>query len=64
MFAQTLNKLGTYTFVQIARWKPEDIKKISKKLDTDPGTDQTGELIADAKKQHFRKYGEKNSAIR
>ena len=59
VFAQTLNKLGTYTFIQIARWKPEDIKKISKKLDTDPERIKRENWIADAKKQHFRKYGEK-----
>ena len=59
VFAQTLNELGTYTFIQIARWKPEDIKKISKKLDTDPERIKRENWIADAKKQHFRKYGEK-----
>ncbi|GKS63150.1 hypothetical protein YTPLAS72_04540 [Nitrospira sp.] len=59
VFAQTLNKLGTYTFIQIARWKPDDIKKISKKLDTDPERIKRENWIADAKKQHFRKYGEK-----
>jgi predicted flap endonuclease-1-like 5' DNA nuclease len=57
--AQTLNKMGTRTFIQIARWKPEDIQKIAKKLDTDPERIKRDNWIADAKKQHYRKYGER-----
>ncbi|HWF59534.1 MAG TPA: hypothetical protein VN666_04400 [Nitrospira sp.] len=57
--AQTLNKMGTRTFIQIARWKPEDIAKIAKKLDTDPERIKRDNWIADAKKQHYRKYGER-----
>jgi predicted flap endonuclease-1-like 5' DNA nuclease len=59
VFAQTLNKLGTHTFIQIARWKPEDIKKISKKLETDPERIKREHWITDAKKQHYKKYGER-----
>ncbi|HEX5544482.1 MAG TPA: hypothetical protein VFX10_03230, partial [Nitrospira sp.] len=58
-FANTLNKMGTHTFIQIARWKPEDIEKIAKKLDTDPERIKRENWIADAKKQHYRKYGER-----
>ncbi len=58
-FAQTLNKMGTRTFIQIARWKSEDIQKIAKKLDTDPERIKRDNWIADAKKQHYRKYGER-----
>jgi predicted flap endonuclease-1-like 5' DNA nuclease len=58
-FAHTLNKMGTRTFIQIARWKPEDIAKIAKKLDTDPERIKRDNWIADAKKQHYRKYGER-----
>ena len=58
-FAQTLNKMGTRTFIQIARWKPEDIQKIAKKLATDPERIKRDNWIADAKKQHYRKYGER-----
>ena len=43
----------------IARWKPEDIQKIAKKLDTDPERIKRDNWIADAKKQHYRKYGER-----
>ncbi|HWF59536.1 MAG TPA: hypothetical protein VN666_04410 [Nitrospira sp.] len=58
-FADTLNKMGTCTFIQIARWKPEDIEKIAKKLDADPERIKRENWIADAKKQHYRKYGER-----
>ncbi len=58
-FAQTLNKLGTYTFIQIARWKSEDVEKISKRLETDPERIKREHWIADAKKQHYKKYGER-----
>ncbi|MGZ8381866.1 MAG: hypothetical protein ACXW4C_09255, partial [Nitrospira sp.] len=57
--AQTLHKLGTRTFIQIARWKQEDIEKIAKKLETDPERIKREKWIADAKKQHYQKYGER-----
>jgi predicted flap endonuclease-1-like 5' DNA nuclease len=58
-FAQTLHKLGTRTFIQIARWKQEDIEKIAKKLETDPERIKREKWIADAKKHHYQKYGER-----
>ncbi len=57
-FARTLNKMGLYTFVQIARWKPEDIDAIAKKLYTAPDRIKRGKWIDEAKKEHYRKYGE------
>ena len=59
VFADTLNKLGTHTFIQIARWKPEDIKNVAKKLETDPERIKRDKWIAEAKEQHYRKYGER-----
>jgi predicted flap endonuclease-1-like 5' DNA nuclease len=59
VFARTLNKMGLYTFVQIARWKPEDIDKVAKKLYTAPDRIKRDKWIAEAKKEHFRKYGER-----
>ena len=59
VIAQTLNQMGTHTFVQIARWKSEDIKKIAKKLNTDPERIKRDKWIAEAKEQHFQKYGER-----
>ena len=57
--AETLKKMGTRTFIQIARWKPEDVQKIAKKLDTDPERIRRDNWIAAAKKQHYQKYGER-----
>lgn len=56
---RALNKLGTFTYVQIARWKPSDIARIAKKLDTLPGRVKPDHWVAGAKKQHREKYGEK-----
>ena len=59
VFARTLNKMGLHTFVQIARWKPEDITKVAKKLYTAPDRIKRDKWIDEAKKEHFRKYGER-----
>lgn len=56
---RALNKMGTFTYVQIARWKPSDIARVAKKLDTLPGRIKPDNWIAGAKKQHREKYGEK-----
>jgi predicted flap endonuclease-1-like 5' DNA nuclease len=59
VFARTLNKMGLHTFVQIARWKPEDIAKVAKKLYTAPDRIKRDNWIDEAKKEHYRKYGER-----
>ncbi|HEY6261398.1 MAG TPA: hypothetical protein VIW47_07390 [Nitrospiraceae bacterium] len=59
VFARTLNKMGTHTYIQIARWKPEDIAKVAKKLYTAPERIKRDKWIEEAKKEHFRKYGER-----
>jgi len=59
VLADQLQKLGTHTFIQIARWKPEDVEKIAKKLATDPARIKRENWIAAAKKQHYQKYGER-----
>ena len=59
VFARTLNKMGLHTFVQIARWKPEDIAKVAKKLYTAPERIKRDKWIDEAKKEHYRKYGER-----
>jgi len=56
---RALNKMGTFTYVQIARWKPSDLARIAKKLDNLPGRVKPDHWIAGAKKQHREKYGEK-----
>ena len=59
VFARTLNKMGLHTFVQIARWKPEDITKFAKKLYTAPDRIKRENWVAGAKRQHREKYGER-----
>jgi predicted flap endonuclease-1-like 5' DNA nuclease len=59
VFAKTLNKMGLFTYIQIARWKPEDIDKVAKKLYTAPERIKRDKWIEEAKKEHFRKYGER-----
>src|SRR5262245_118330 len=59
VFARTLNKMGLHTFVQIARWKPQDIEKVAKKLYTAPERIKRDNWIAEAKKLHEQKYGQR-----
>jgi len=56
---RALNKLGTYTYVQIAKWTPNDIERIAQKLETLPDRIKRDKWIAGAKKQHREKYGER-----
>jgi DNA repair exonuclease SbcCD ATPase subunit len=56
---RALNKMGTYTYIQIARWTPSDIIKVARKLETVPDRIKRDNWIASAKKQHREKYGEK-----
>jgi predicted flap endonuclease-1-like 5' DNA nuclease len=58
VFARTLNKMGLYSFGQIARWTPEDIDKVAKKLYTAPDRIKRDKWVAEAKRQHREKYGE------
>lgn len=59
VFARTLNKMGMRTYIQIARWKPEDIAKVAKKLYTAPERIKRDKWVDEAKKEHYRKYGER-----
>jgi predicted flap endonuclease-1-like 5' DNA nuclease len=56
---RALNRMGTYTYIQIARWTPNDIAKVARKLETGPDRIKRDNWIAGAKKQHREKYGEK-----
>lgn len=58
VFARTLYKMGLYRYGQIARWTPEDINKVAKKLYTAPDRIKRDNWIASAKRQHREKYGE------
>jgi len=59
VFARTLNKMGLYSFGQIARWTSEDIDKVAKKLYTAPDRIKRDKWIDEAKKLHAQKYGER-----
>ena len=58
VFARTLYKMGLHSYGQIARWTPEDIDKVAKKLYTAPDRIKRDNWIAGAKRQHREKYGE------
>ena len=58
-FERVLNKLGIFTFRKIATWGVTDLKRIADKLDTPPDRIKRDKWIAEAKKEHFRKYGER-----
>jgi predicted flap endonuclease-1-like 5' DNA nuclease len=55
VFARTLNKMGLYSFGQIARWTSEDINKVAKKLYTAPDRIKRDRWIDEAKKLHAKK---------
>ena len=57
-FEDALNKMGTYTYVQIAKWTPRDITQIAQKIDTLPDRIKRDNWVAGAKRQHHEKYGE------
>jgi predicted flap endonuclease-1-like 5' DNA nuclease len=56
---RALNKMGMFTYIQIAKWTPDDISRIARKLETFPDRIKRDNWIASAKKQHREKYGEK-----
>ncbi len=58
VYARTLYKMGLYRFDQIARWTPEDIDKVAKKLYTAPDRIKRDNWVAGAKRQYREKYGE------
>jgi len=55
---QALNKLGTHSFMQIARWTSTDMSRVAKQLATPLDQVKRRNWVADAKKQHREKYGE------
>jgi chromosome segregation ATPase len=58
-FERVLNKMGIFTFRKIAKWDVSDMKRIADKLDTAPDRIRRDKWIAEAKKEHYRKYGER-----
>jgi predicted flap endonuclease-1-like 5' DNA nuclease len=58
-FERVLNKMGIFTFRNIATWDATDMKRIADKLETARDRIKRDKWIAEAKKEHFRKYGER-----
>jgi predicted flap endonuclease-1-like 5' DNA nuclease len=55
---RVLNRMGMFTFRQIAEWKDQDVEHIASELNTFPDRIRHDNWIAGAKEQHFLKYGE------
>lgn len=53
-----LNRMGLFTFRQIAVWNEQDVEKMASELNTFPDRIRHDNWIAGAKEQHFLKYGE------
>ncbi len=55
---RVLNRMGMFTFRQIAEWKDQDIEHMASELNTFPDRIRHDNWIDGAKEQHFLKYGE------
>ncbi|MGC3976146.1 MAG: hypothetical protein QM771_17425 [Nitrospira sp.] len=55
---RVLNRMGMFTFRQIAEWKDQDVEHMALELNTFPDRIRHDNWIAGAKEQHFLKYGE------
>jgi predicted flap endonuclease-1-like 5' DNA nuclease len=58
-FERVLKKMGIFTFREIATWDASDMKRIADRLATSPDRIKRDKWIAEAKKEHYRKYGER-----
>ena len=55
---RVLNRMGMFTFRQIAEWKEQDVEHMASELNTFPDRIRHDNWIDGAKEQHFLKYGE------
>ena len=55
---RVLNRMGMFTFRQIAEWNERDVEQMASELNTYPERIRHDNWIAGAKEQHFLKYGE------
>jgi predicted flap endonuclease-1-like 5' DNA nuclease len=58
-FERVLNNMGIVTFRQVAQWDASTMQKIADKLVTAPERIKRGKWIANAKKLHEQKYGQR-----
>ena len=56
---RVLNRMGMFTFRQIAEWDQHDIEHVASELNTFPDRIHRDKWVDGAKQQHFLKYGEK-----
>jgi predicted flap endonuclease-1-like 5' DNA nuclease len=55
---RVLNRMGMFTFRQIAAWDQHDIEHVASELNTFPDRIHRDKWVDGAKQQHFLKYGE------
>jgi predicted flap endonuclease-1-like 5' DNA nuclease len=55
---RVLNRMGMFTFRQIAEWDQHDIEQVASELNTFPDRIHRDKWVDGAKQQHFLKYGE------
>lgn len=55
---RVLNRMGMFTFRQIAEWDQHDIEHVASELNTFPDRIHRDKWVDGAKQQHFLKYGE------
>lgn len=55
---RVLNRMGMFTFRQIAEWDQLDIEHVASELNTFPDRIHRDKWVDGAKQQHFLKYGE------
>jgi predicted flap endonuclease-1-like 5' DNA nuclease len=55
---RVLNRMGMFTFRQIAEWNERDVEHMASELNTFPDRIRHDNWVAGAKEQHFLKYGE------
>jgi predicted flap endonuclease-1-like 5' DNA nuclease len=55
---RVLNRMGMFTFRQIAAWNERDVEHMASELNTFPDRIRHDNWIDGAKEQHFLKYGE------
>jgi predicted flap endonuclease-1-like 5' DNA nuclease len=59
VLARMLNKLGIYTFREVALWTDEDIDRVDEQLEHFRGRIRREDWVSSAKEEHFKKYGER-----
>jgi predicted flap endonuclease-1-like 5' DNA nuclease len=59
VFQHTLNKLGIYTFEQIAKFGPDDIARVNLALEENRGRMEQDDWIGQAKELYYKKHSER-----